>query len=115
MLRRYTNAEIERRRELGLCFKCDEKLKPGHCFQKKQLQVLILSEENEPPNRQEEVEPEDWDKQGDKSSELMALSLNALSGFSGGKTIKLRGTCKGRHVLILILFCYTQFHSSRVT
>ena len=43
--RKFTDAEIERRRELGLCFKCDEKYYPGHRCKKKQLQVLILSEE----------------------------------------------------------------------
>ena len=32
----------------------------------------------------------------------MSLSLNALSGVTGGKTIKLIGTCRGRQVLILI-------------
>ena len=35
--RKYTDAEIERRRELGLCFKCDERFKPGHRCMRKQL------------------------------------------------------------------------------
>ena len=37
-----------------------------------------------------------------EDGQLMSLSLNALSGFTGGKTIKLMGDIQGRQVLILI-------------
>ena len=54
--RKYTDAEIERRRELGLCFKCDERFKPGHRCKRKQLQVLILSEGDEDKENMLEAE-----------------------------------------------------------
>ena len=84
--RKYTDAEIERRRELGLCFKCDERFKPGHRCKKKQLQILILSEGEEGSEQSEEQEElrrscdEEIAKEEDNDEgKLMTLSLNALS------------------------------------
>lgn len=104
--RRFTEADIERRRELGLCFKCDENYRPGHRCKKKQLQVLILSEEGDG----EELVPEmvanypegETTTKEENGSELISLSLNAIAKFTGGKTIKLLGSVMGREVLVLV-------------
>ena len=110
--RKFTDAEIERRREQGLCFKCDERYRPGHRCKKKQLQVLILSEENmeeeKPPDIEiQEVEEVQVGRESTEfiegqTSQLMSLSLNALAGFNGGRTIKLEGEVKNHSVLVLI-------------
>ena len=104
--------EIERRREQGLCFKCDERYRPEHRCKKKQLQVLILSEEGnieeKPPDtevREEEVPAGNVNEEllEGQPSQLMSLSLNALAGFNGGRTIKLEGEIKNHNVLVLIV------------
>ncbi|XP_028768491.1 uncharacterized protein LOC114726095 [Neltuma alba] len=107
--KKLTDAEIERRCELGLCFKCDEKFRPGHRCKKKQLQVLILAEDPESedapsvsPESAIEVPETTTEEVAAPEGQLMSLSLNALAGLTGGKTIKLMGTVQGREVLILI-------------
>lgn len=42
-----TEEEIQHRWSKGLCFKCDEKFGPGHRCKNKQLQVLILADEED--------------------------------------------------------------------
>ena len=76
--RKYTDAEIERRRELGLCFKCDEKFRPGHRC-KKQLQVLILFEEVEEPTRPPDVGERPME--GDGLAELFLNSFLSSGEF----------------------------------
>lgn len=40
-----SEAEINRRRELGLCFKCEEKFEPNHMCKNKRLQLIVLEED----------------------------------------------------------------------
>ncbi|XP_028796878.1 uncharacterized protein LOC114752313 [Neltuma alba] len=106
--KKLTDAEIERRRELGLCFKCDEKFRPGHRCKKKQLQVLILAEEADNGENPESdvvtpaIASDNFPDEPATEGQLMTLSLNALAGVTGGKTIKLKGTVLGHSALILI-------------
>ncbi|GJU72446.1 ankyrin repeat-containing protein [Tanacetum coccineum] len=42
--RRMTESELEERRARGLCFRCEEKFKPGHRCAPRTLQVMILDD-----------------------------------------------------------------------
>ena len=44
-IRRFINAEIQQRREKGLCYRCDEKYSPGHRCKRRELNILVLQEE----------------------------------------------------------------------
>lgn len=45
--RRMSDAEYNRRRELGLCFRCEEKYGPNHRCKNKQLRVILMEEEDD--------------------------------------------------------------------
>ena len=70
-----------------MCFRCDEKFGPGHVCANKQLQVLVLIEEDDEVGTtgdtnaiEEEGEPKD-----------LQLSMCSIAGLSSKKTIKLWG------------------------
>ncbi|CAJ2666559.1 unnamed protein product [Trifolium pratense] len=46
IFKKLTDAELQDRRVKGLCFRCDEKFGPGHRCPSKQLQVLIMAEDD---------------------------------------------------------------------
>ncbi|CAA0811085.1 Unknown protein, partial [Striga hermonthica] len=52
--RRLTEDEIQRRREKGLCFTCNEKFTPGHKCKGKEIFVLEIEEGQEEEKPQEE-------------------------------------------------------------
>lgn len=41
-IRKLTDADIAKKRSLGLCYRCDEKYSPTHRCKNRQLQVMIL-------------------------------------------------------------------------
>ncbi|CAA0811047.1 Unknown protein, partial [Striga hermonthica] len=47
-IRRLTNKEMQRRREKGLCYSCNEKFTPGHRCKGKEVFLLEFEEEEEP-------------------------------------------------------------------
>lgn len=42
---RLIEAEIKAKRAKGLCYRCDDKFSPGHRCKNKELQVLILQDD----------------------------------------------------------------------
>lgn len=42
--RKLIEAELQSKRERGLCYKCDEKFSPGHRCRNRELQVVLLQE-----------------------------------------------------------------------
>ncbi|KAF7810715.1 Retrovirus-related Pol polyprotein from transposon 17.6 [Senna tora] len=101
--RRLTDEEIARKRRLGECFTCDEKWGPTHKCKNKQLHLLILSGSLEEEDADEMgIEDEILREEGEHSGTLMSLSLNSIVGITGGRTMKLLGTIKGREVLVMI-------------
>ena len=64
------------------------------------MEETELAGDSEESRGVNEVEQENEEKVDD--GQLMTLSLNAISGYTGGKTIKLMGVLQGRTVLILI-------------
>nr|GEV17911.1 ankyrin repeat-containing protein [Tanacetum cinerariifolium] len=57
--RRMTESELEERRAKGLCFRCEEKFKPGHRCAPHTLQVMIVEDSDEENEPHLQVKP--WD------------------------------------------------------
>lgn len=72
-LKRLTDVELQKKRDKGLCYRCKEKFKPDHKCSNRELQVLVVQEEN----RMEQVEaPEE--EEGDELGELIELSIKSV-------------------------------------
>ncbi|KAH0737522.1 hypothetical protein KY290_036227 [Solanum tuberosum] len=107
--RKLTPTEIQRKRELNLCFNCDEKYQKGHrCSSPPQL-FLLLSED-EPPDDSTPASPTSPSPPQDPNisspptePSLLTISYQALSG--GPSTVtSLRFTChvKGQTAQVLL-------------
>lgn len=93
--------KLLRRKNLGLCFLCDEKWSRGHKCKEKKLYVLVPDEEDDNLEEADEVS----DVQQCPASEgqsLFEISLQALSGSAHHSIIKLRGTVRNKTVMILV-------------
>ena len=75
-MRRLTPAEEQKRREQGLCYRCDEKWHVGHRCKQKELHVLRVSEGNEGVSGDEEFVPEVVEE-----VEAVELSLTPWWGY----------------------------------
>ncbi|EXB74477.1 hypothetical protein L484_026170 [Morus notabilis] len=73
--RRMIDAELQAKREKGLCYRCDGKYYVGHRCPNRELQVLIVREEEE----QGEVEVEKIEAA--EEEEMVELSLNSVVGL----------------------------------
>ncbi|GMJ09877.1 hypothetical protein HRI_004656900 [Hibiscus trionum] len=88
--RRLSAAEVQLRREKGLCFYCDEKFTPGHKC--KSPQLFLLDDECE-----DHVEPsvQPSEQSPDDSNEHPWVSFNALAGCYTPNTLRVTGTVRG--------------------
>lgn len=89
--RRLTDEEVLRKRELGLCFRCDEKFGPNHRCKRKELKVLILSKDTGDVG---DAEAEMVEEEAEDAEPPLALSMNSLVGIDGNKTMRLKGRIK---------------------
>lgn len=102
--RRLTDAELQAKREKGLCYHCDGKYSFGYRCSNRELQVLIVREEEDSAGEKDdcaELEAEE---------EVVELSLNSVVGFTSPKTMKLKRILCGQEVIVLIDSGATQFH-----
>ena len=53
-VRRLSDSELQKKREKGLCYRCDEKWAPGHRCKKKELTVLLTYDMDEAEQEEEE-------------------------------------------------------------
>ncbi|XP_052203044.1 uncharacterized protein LOC127808510 [Diospyros lotus] len=98
--------EMQKRREQGLCFNCNEKFTPGY---KCKVAQSFLIEVEEPP---EEEEYEESDPQmpydmpaansGVEAEDLPEVSLHALVGSTGPHTMRVTEMLKGKVASLLI-------------
>ena len=101
-VKRLSEAEWKAKREKGLCFRCDEKYTIGHRCKNRELQVLMVHDE--------EMEDEGWDDERipkeeggyEPGEEVVELSMNSVVGLTAPQTMKLRGDIKGHPVVVLI-------------
>lgn len=93
--KRMSDAEINRRRELSLCFKCEEKFGPNHKCKNRQLRLIMLEdEEGDGLDTGDETQVEGNDPLG-KELDSMELVITSVVGLSGKKTLKMVGLVKG--------------------
>ncbi|CAA0811573.1 Unknown protein, partial [Striga hermonthica] len=84
-------------REKGLCFNCDEKFVPRHRCKTKQpfLIEFVASEEEE-----EEVDEPKYDT--DTHVDDPEISVHAMAGTQGPKTMRLSAWVRDRRVVVLV-------------
>ncbi|KAK4280771.1 hypothetical protein QN277_012349 [Acacia crassicarpa] len=99
--RRLPESEINRRRELGLCFRCEEKYGPNHKCKNKQLRIIMMEEGEEVgPDTDEEAQEASDDR--DREMASMEISISTAVGLTGSQTLKLGGHLYGEKVSVLI-------------
>ncbi|CAA0831262.1 Unknown protein, partial [Striga hermonthica] len=82
----------------GLCFKCEEKFTPGH--QCKQAFVIeVANPDDEDEEIEEELDPED---NLEAVNEEHEISIHAMAGIRGPRTIRLPAWVKDRKVMVLV-------------
>lgn len=83
--------ELQKRREKGLCFNCDERFIPGHRCKIKQAFLTELVESSD-----EEVQEEGH------TNDAAEISIYALVGIRGPRTLRMESWINGRRVMVLI-------------
>ncbi|KAL2466824.1 Eukaryotic aspartyl protease family protein [Abeliophyllum distichum] len=99
--KRLSKAELQIKREKGLCFRCDEKYTIGHRCKNKELQVLLVQEGGE-WEVDEREEGEGKAEEVDEVGEVVELSLNSVVGLTPPRTMKVRGRILSQDIVILI-------------
>lgn len=95
---RISPTEIVRRKNLGLCFLCEDKWFKGHKCKEKKLFMLVADDEfSEEINKGEGKED-----MLELTTESFSISLQALSGTTQHSTMRLRETVQGKPVTILV-------------
>lgn len=83
--------ELQKRREKGLCFNCDEKFTLGHRCKVKQAFLI------EPVESSEEEDLVEYEFQ-----ETPEISVHALAGVRGSRTMRFESWIYGRRAIVLI-------------
>nr|KYP52382.1 Transposon Ty3-I Gag-Pol polyprotein [Cajanus cajan] len=99
-VKKMSPAEMQLRREKGLCFTCDDKFSPSHRFPNKQYLLLQMDDEDNV-----ELVPDPPDNSGSHMSPPLQehhLSYNALKGSSGLGTMRFQGSINGMLVQVLL-------------
>ncbi|XP_059315524.1 uncharacterized protein LOC132066177 [Lycium ferocissimum] len=104
--RRLTPAEMDARRAQGLCYSCDEKFVPGHkCKAAKRHLYCIELEEPEglcPEEVEAPVEEDSTEPLVRDLIENCEISLQALNGTKGYRTLRINGFTDKKPINILI-------------
>ncbi|XP_042758298.1 uncharacterized protein LOC122198198 [Lactuca sativa] len=98
--RTLTEAQIQDKRNRGVCYRCDERWFKGHVC-KSQVNVIVVDEEEANP----EGTPDEIDPATLVSTEVnpeIEVSLNSVAGLSSPKTMKVRGVIGNQPVVTLI-------------
>ncbi|GKD49207.1 ty3-gypsy retrotransposon protein [Tanacetum coccineum] len=101
-IKKLSPAEMQLRREKGLCFTCDETYTWNHKCPNKQYMVLLTSNEDVDPSQV--IDSLDVPTENHPDDEVLDhhLSLNAYHGSPGVATIRFSGTINGTTVQVLL-------------
>lgn len=91
---RLSRAQIQEKREKGLCFTCDEKYSASHICKDKHLNIIIAEDDSVDHFSEWDSIPADLD--GGE------ISIHSLNDNRTRHSMKLKGKCKGREISILI-------------
>ncbi|CAA0843031.1 Unknown protein, partial [Striga hermonthica] len=95
-VKRLTEDEMARRREKGLCFRCEEKYTPGHRCKQNFLIEFVDSDDEEPVIEEErKVEVEVLEDEAE-------ISVHAMAGTKGPRTMRLPAWVKDQRVTVLV-------------
>ncbi|XP_075078424.1 uncharacterized protein LOC142164334 [Nicotiana tabacum] len=103
--RRLTPAEMEEKRAQGLCFFCDDKFTPGHkCKAKRHIYSIKINVEVLRDSEEMGVEVDDTKEpqEAENSVENCEISLQALNGTKGYRTLKIQGLSEQNPINVLI-------------
>ncbi|KAA8525944.1 hypothetical protein F0562_007956 [Nyssa sinensis] len=92
--------EIQKRREKGLCFSCNERFTPGHLCAIKQLFVFDAEGGGNKDWTRDNPATEETDE--DTGDSDLQISLHALVGYTGPRTMRVAGRIGCRRVPVLI-------------
>ncbi|MCI18570.1 hypothetical protein A2U01_0039724, partial [Trifolium medium] len=95
-------AEIQLRREKGLCYFCDDKFSPQHRCPNKHLMLLQLDDFEALDPVTEDPVAELLLSEPIVDGENHHLSLNAMNGFASVGTIRFQGYINGHPVQVLV-------------
>ena len=101
---------MQEKRSKGLCFRCDEKFRPGHHCKQKELQVLWVLDDEELNGNREMANPFVAEQMllSDSATNLIddssppLLSLSSMVGLPVPQSLKIRGRIGDREVVVLI-------------
>lgn len=102
IIKRLTPAEMQKRREMGLCYNCDEKYVPGHLCKKQQIYMLKVGDEIEDENIEAEILEEEELDYSEEIPSGMEISMRALNGAVNHTTLRVKGMVKKKPLTILI-------------
>ena len=107
--KRLSDAEFQARKEKGLCFRCNEKYSHDHkCKAKelRELRMLVVKEDNEEyeiiedgNNALKELNTIEIMEEGQA---IVELSMNSVVGLDNLGTMEVKGTIRGREIVVLI-------------
>ncbi|CAA0837968.1 Unknown protein, partial [Striga hermonthica] len=95
-VKRLTEEEMARRREKGLCFRCEEKYTPGHRCKQNFLIEFMDSDDEEPMIEEERV------VEVEVLNDEAEISVHVMAGTKGLRTMKLPAWLKDRRVTVLV-------------
>ncbi|KAF8405746.1 hypothetical protein HHK36_007823 [Tetracentron sinense] len=99
-VKKFSWEEMQKRREKGLCFNCNERYTLGHRCAVKQM-FLIETEPDGGDGRMGDFSPNDDDEEPIIDTDPQ-ISLHALTGYTGPQTMRVTAWVGQRQVLILI-------------
>lgn len=88
--------EMSKRRAEGLCYFCDEKYTPGHYLKHKKTQLFMIEAE------EEEEEIEEAEQKVEEEGDCAHISVNAVAGISGYRTMRVKGVAGKRSLFVLV-------------
>ncbi|XP_050942550.1 uncharacterized protein LOC127149991 [Cucumis melo] len=96
--RRWTDSELQARRDKGLCYRCDKPFSKGHRCKNKELHLCVVADDLE------DVEMVDSAYEGEmvEVSPVVELSLNSVVGLTAPGTFKLKGTVENQEIVIMV-------------
>ncbi|XP_026396304.1 uncharacterized protein LOC113290936 [Papaver somniferum] len=100
-IKKLTPAQMNVRRDQGLCYNCDKFYQPGHFCKTQQLFMLVASEEEQSSMTVDDSE-EEASSPTNSGESTMEISLHAFTGIITLYTIRVPGKLHKRKILVLI-------------